>query len=41
VPVEMHIYAHGGHAFGLRRTSLPITRWPDVVERWLRTIHMI
>jgi acetyl esterase/lipase len=21
VPVEMHLYAHGGHAFGLRRTD--------------------
>ena len=27
VPVEMHLYAQGGHAFGLRRTELPITRW--------------
>jgi acetyl esterase/lipase len=28
VPVEMHLFAHGGHAFGLRRTELPITGWP-------------
>jgi acetyl esterase/lipase len=40
VPVEMHLYAHGGHAFGLRRTELPITEWPQLVERWLRTIGM-
>ncbi|MGA2103224.1 MAG: hypothetical protein ABSG34_19085 [Candidatus Sulfotelmatobacter sp.] len=25
VPVQMHLYAHGGHAFGLRPTKLPIT----------------
>jgi len=25
VPVEMHLYAQGRHAFGLRRTKLPIT----------------
>jgi len=37
VPVEMHLYAHGGHAFGLRRTQLPITAWPQLVEMWLRT----
>jgi acetyl esterase/lipase len=37
VPVEMHLYAHGGHAFGLRRTKLPITGWPQLVETWLRT----
>jgi acetyl esterase/lipase len=39
--VEMHLYAQGGHAFGLRRTRLPITGWPDLVEAWLRTIGMI
>ncbi len=38
VPVEMHLFAHGGHAFGLRRTALPITDWPRSVEAWLRTI---
>jgi acetyl esterase/lipase len=41
VPVEMHLYAHGGHAFGLRRTEHPITGWPQLVERWLGTIGMI
>jgi acetyl esterase/lipase len=40
VPVEMHLYAQGGHAFGLRRTNLPITTWPQLVETWLRTIGM-
>jgi acetyl esterase/lipase len=38
VPVEMHLYAQGGHAFGLRQTKFPITEWPKMVERWLRTI---
>jgi acetyl esterase/lipase len=41
VPVEMHLYAQGGHAFGLRPTELPITRWPALVETWLRTIGMV
>ncbi len=41
VPVELHLYAQGGHAFGLRRTKLPITGWPSLVETWLRTIRMI
>jgi acetyl esterase/lipase len=41
VPVEMHLYAHGGHAFGLRPTELPITRWSQWVETWLGTIGMI
>jgi acetyl esterase/lipase len=41
VPVEMHLYAQGGHAFGLRRTKSPVTAWPQLVETWLRTIGMI
>jgi len=40
VPVEMHLYAQGEHAFGLRRTKFPITAWPQLVETWLRTIGM-
>jgi acetyl esterase/lipase len=41
VPVEMHLYAQGGHAFGLRRTENPITGWPQLMETWLRTIGII
>jgi acetyl esterase/lipase len=41
VPVEMHLYAHGGHAFGLRRKKYSITRWPQLVEAWLGTIGMV
>jgi hypothetical protein len=37
----MHLYAHGGHAFGLRRTELPITEWPQLVEKWLVSIGML
>jgi acetyl esterase/lipase len=41
VPVEMHLYAQGGHAFGLRPTQLPITGWPRLAEAWLRTIGIV
>lgn len=41
VPAEMHLYAQGGHAFGLRSTKLPITYWPDLMETWLHTIGML
>jgi acetyl esterase/lipase len=41
VPVEMHLYAQGGHAFGLRKTNMPIAEWPQLVEKWLRTIGMV
>lgn len=38
VPAEMHLYAQGGHAFGIRHTALPITQWPHLVEKWLKSI---
>jgi acetyl esterase/lipase len=41
VPVEMHLYAQGGHAFGLRPSKLPVSKWPRLVETWLGTIGMI
>ncbi|HTV40405.1 MAG TPA: alpha/beta hydrolase [Candidatus Sulfotelmatobacter sp.] len=41
VPVEMHLYAQGGHGFGLRRSAFPISEWPQLVEKWLVTIGMI
>ena len=38
VPVEMHLYAQGGHGFALRRSEFPISEWPQLVEKWLATI---
>ena len=42
VPVDMRLYAKGGHAFGMRPTADPITtQWPRQVEQWLRNIGML
>jgi dipeptidyl aminopeptidase/acylaminoacyl peptidase len=41
VPTEMHLYAHGGHDFGLRPSKLPIAQWPRLMETWLKTIGMV
>ncbi len=41
VSVELHAYAQGGHAFGLRPSKFPVTKWPDLVETWLGTIGML
>jgi acetyl esterase/lipase len=40
VPVEMHLYATGGHGFGVRHTESAITGWPQLLETWLTTIGM-
>jgi acetyl esterase/lipase len=42
VPVDMRIYATGGHAFGMRPTADPITtQWPGQVKQWLRNIGVL
>jgi acetyl esterase/lipase len=41
VPAELHIYTQGGHGYGLRRTELPVTTWPQTVEIWLHTIKIL
>jgi len=40
VPAELHLYASGGHGYGLRHTELPVTDWPRLVEKWLATIQV-
>ena len=41
VPAELHIYATGGHGYGLRKTGNPVAVWPQDVERWLHTIQVL
>jgi acetyl esterase/lipase len=41
VPAEMHLYAQGGHAFGLKPSKLPISGWPRLAEAWMRTIGVL
>lgn len=37
VPAELHIYASGGHGFGLRSSEHPASSWPQRCEQWLRS----
>jgi acetyl esterase/lipase len=42
VPVDMRLYAKGGHAFGMRPTTDPITtQWPGQVKQWLHDIGVL
>jgi acetyl esterase/lipase len=36
VPAEMHLFACGGHGYGLRESRKPVTVWPKLAEHWLR-----
>lgn len=41
VPSEVHLFARGGHAFGLRPTGQPVDVWPTLLEGWLRGLGVI
>lgn len=42
VPVDLRLYAKGGHAFGMRPTGDPVTtEWPAEARRWLQAIGML
>lgn len=41
VPAEVHLFAKGGHAFGLRPTGHPVDQWPALVEAWLGEIGVL
>jgi acetyl esterase/lipase len=36
VPAELHVYASGGHGFGLRPSAHPCSAWPQRCADWLR-----
>jgi hypothetical protein len=38
----VHLFAKGGHAFGLRPSGHPVVAmWPVLVEHWLREIGIL
>lgn len=37
VPAELHVFASGGHGYGLRGTADPVTAWPNLLAAWLKT----
>jgi len=41
VPAEVHLFARGGHAFGLRETGAPVDGWTRLAEAWLRGLGVL
>lgn len=41
VPAEMHIFAEGGHGFGMNKKNLPVDQWPELFYNWLKAIKVI
>ena len=41
IPVEMHLFANGGHGFGLRKAiGKPVEIWPELWRNWARTVGL-
>ncbi len=37
VPAELHVYAAGGHGYGMRKVDQPCASWPQRCEEWMRS----
>jgi acetyl esterase/lipase len=35
VPAELHVYARGGHGFGMHEISAPVAHWPARLQEWM------
>jgi acetyl esterase/lipase len=40
-PVELHIYASGGHGFGMYKKNLPVDTWIERMEEWLKGLKIV
>lgn len=38
VPAELHVYANGGHGFGIKKTDKTSAAWPEALAAWLAVI---
>ncbi len=41
IPAELHIFNNGGHGFGMQKTPLPVSQWPQLLIEWLKAIQII
>ncbi len=40
IPVELHLFAKGGHGFGLR-SKHSVAQWPELCEAWMREMGFL
>jgi acetyl esterase/lipase len=41
VPAEMHLFADGGHGYGLRASDKAVLSWPKRAEEWMRGLGVL
>jgi acetyl esterase/lipase len=40
IPAELHVFAEGGHGFGIMQRGQPIDQWPARVAEWLASMGL-
>ena len=41
VSAELHVYAKGGHGFGMRASDDPCSHWPERCAEWMRSQKLL
>jgi acetyl esterase/lipase len=41
VPVELHVFEHGPHGFGLGGQDPVLSTWPDLCAKWMKANHFM
>lgn len=41
VPAELHVFAKGGHGFGMRPTNPETDTWPQLLEQWMLKMNFM
>jgi acetyl esterase/lipase len=41
VPAELHVYAEGGHGYGMRPSEDPVSKWPELLHAWLNSMGLL
>jgi acetyl esterase/lipase len=36
VPTEFHLFDVGGHGYGMRPSQHPVSKWPELCEKWIK-----
>ncbi|HEX5417109.1 MAG TPA: alpha/beta hydrolase [Chloroflexota bacterium] len=40
-PVELHLFADGGHGFGMNKKNLPVDHWIELYGTWLGSLGLL
>lgn len=41
IPCEIHLFAKGGHGYGMRPSEHPVSKWPSLCEAWMREMEIL